>query len=176
MHMVLREKLDQFVTVYLDDILVFSASAEEHARHLRWVFEQLRKHALKAKRRKCMFACSQLEYLGHLVTKDGVKVDPSKTEAINNMPAPTNKRELQVFLGMCNYYSRFVLGYAQVASPLYALLRKSVDWNWQAPQQAAFQALKQALSAAPVLRIPRFDAEFVVETDASNVAIGGVLQ
>ena len=173
MNEIFRSALDKFVTVYLDDILVFSKDPAQHERHLRWVFSKLREHGLHAKRRKCDFALRQLEYLGHIITPEGIRVHPGKTSAIDKLAQPTCKKELQMFLGMCNYYVKFVRDYAHTAAPLYELLRKDVHWGWTAARQHAFDALKRALCDAPVLTMPDFTRPFIIETDASQVAIGG---
>ena len=99
------EGLDRFCTVYLDDILVFSRDEEEHQAHLKWVFQKLRENSLHVKRAKCKFGVDQIEYLGHLVTAEGVKPDPAKIATVANWPPPTTVREVQQFLGMANYYS-----------------------------------------------------------------------
>lgn len=108
MNSVLREGLDRFCMVYLDDILVFSRDEQQHREHLHWVFSKLREHSLHVKRAKCTFGADQIEYLGHLVTAEGVKPDPAKTEVVRSWPVPANLREVQSFLGMSNYYSHYI--------------------------------------------------------------------
>lgn len=130
MNEVFRSALDSFVTVYLDDILIFSRSEEEHIRHLRWVFTQLREHKLFAKRSKCSFGLSEVEYLGHIVGRDGVRVDPAKIAAVRDWPEPTTIRALQQFMGLANYYNRFVRSFARLSVPLSDLLQKGVTWAW----------------------------------------------
>ena len=122
-------------TVYLDDILVYSHSDEEHRRHLAWVFSKLREHGLHVKRSKCKFGIAEIEYLGHLVTADGVKPDPGKVSVIKSWPAPTNICEVQSFLGMSNYYSQYIPQHANLALPLTHLCKKSVPWVWDAACQ-----------------------------------------
>ena len=130
MNKVLGPNLDKFCTVYLDDILVFSATPKEHFFHLRWVFERLRAHHLRAKMKKCEFGLSELQYLGHIVSGQGISADPAKVSALKTWPSPENVKDLQTFLGLCNYYAKFIPGYAHIATPLYALLRKNVPWTW----------------------------------------------
>ena len=108
MNSVLRDGLDSFCCVYLDDILVFSRNEAEHAQHLKWVFNRLRAHNLQVKRAKCKFGVQEIEYLGHLVTGDGVKPDPAKIASVATWPTPTCVRDVQSFLGMANYYSAYV--------------------------------------------------------------------
>jgi len=177
MNTVLRDGLDKFCTVYLDDILVFSRSEEEHQEHLRWVFGQLRAHELKVKHAKCKFGVDHIEYLGHLVTAEGVKPDPGKTAVIEKWPPPTCVREVQSFLGMANYYSQYIPQYARLAPPLTALCKKDALWEWGTTQQLAFEAIRAALCSKPVLLIPDLapDSRFVLETDASDFALGAVL-
>ena len=165
--------LDKFFTVYLDNILIFSKNPAQHERHLRWVFSKLHEHGLHAKQRKCDFVLHQLEYLGHIITTEGIGVDPSKTSAIGKLAQPTCKKELQMFLGMCNYYARFVHHYVHIAAPLYGLLHKDTTWGWMAERQHTFAALKCALCNMPLLKMPDFKWPFVIETDASQVTIGG---
>ena len=176
MNEVLREHLDDFVTVYLDDILIFSKSDDEHARHLQWVLGKLREHGLFAKRTKCAFGLDSVEYLGHVVTAEGISPDPAKIEAITTWPAPTDVQELRVFLGMANYYQRFVPRFAHIAAPLTELLRKDAAWTWGSAHAEAFEELKHRLSTAPILLVPDFSLPFQVGTDASQFAIGAELQ
>ena len=129
---VLADKLDVFATVYLDDILVFSRSEEDHAEHLRWVLAKLREHHLKAKRKKSAFGLSELQYLGHVIQYNTISMDPQKVDAITKWPEPKNVKELQTFLGLCNFYAKFVRHFATIAAPLHELLRKKVTWVWQA--------------------------------------------
>ena len=162
--------------IYLDDIIVYGTSFEDHLKHLEMVLTKLGEAGLKLKPSKCHFAQQQVQYLGHLISKDGVAVDPSKVEAVTSYPQPTDVKELRGFLGLANYYRRFVQGFASIAQPLYKLTRKNArGFNWTSQCQQAFDQLKKLLVNPPILAYPQFDLPFVVHTDASDHAIGGVL-
>jgi hypothetical protein len=139
------------------------------------VLDILRKEKLYAKMSKCAFAQRSVEFLGHVVSDKGVSVDPHKTDAIRDWPTPTNTTQLRSFLGLANFYRRFVPNYATVALPLTDLLKDNVSFQWTPQEESAFQALKTALTSTPVLRLPDPDAEFLVTTDASDFAIGATL-
>lgn len=171
-----RENLGKFVLIYLDDILVYSPSEEEHVKHLSWVLGQLRKHKLFAKRSKSEFGLEEIEYLGHLVSGKGVKPDPGKISAVMDWPEPVDVKGVQQFLGLANYYNRFVKDFAAIASPLTDLLQKGKLWDWTPECSAAFQRLKDCLCSAPVLALPDMSKDFVLETDASDYAIGAILE
>ena len=174
MNHVFRPFLRRFVTVFFDDILVYSRSLAEHVEHLRSVLTLLRSHHFYAKRNKCHFFRESIEYLGHIVSSEGVRADPSKTEAMVKWPTPSSLKQLRGFLGLTGYYRRFVAGYATIAAPLTSLLKKdSFHWSFEATE--AFTKLKSAMISTPVLHLPDFSKTFVIETDASNVGIGGVL-
>lgn len=141
------------VLVFMDDILVYSSSMAEHTNHLRAVLEILRNNQLYGKLSKCTFAKSQLDYLGHIISDQGVATGPSKTEAMINWPVPATFTDLRGFLGLMGYYRRFVHRYGILAKPLTVLLQqKSFQWTSQAQQ--AFDKLKAAMSSTPVLGIP----------------------
>jgi len=175
MNDVFRQYLDDFVNVYIDDILVFSKTMKEHLTHLRKVLEQLRKNKLYGKLSKCSFFQKEMEFLGHVISAQGIQVDPKKTQAIDEWVQPKTVTELRSFLGLANYYRKFVKDYAKITGPLTTLLRKDSKMDWQEAQEIAFQTLKKALVTAPVLRSPDFSLPFVVTTDASDFAIGQVL-
>ncbi|CAC5379676.1 Retrovirus-related Pol polyprotein from transposon 297 [Mytilus coruscus] len=174
---VLRGLNWQFVLVYVDDILVFSKSFEEHLSHLEQVFTRLRDANLTLKPSKCVFAAKDVKYLGHIISKEGIKVDPEKTKAISTFPVPTRKKQVRSFLGMCNYYRRFVDSYSKIVTPLNGLLKKERErsFKWNKECQVAFDNLKQALLTPPVLAYPDMNKPFMVTCDASNSAIGFVL-
>ncbi|KAL4325224.1 hypothetical protein GQ457_11G000740 [Hibiscus cannabinus] len=167
--------LRQCVLVFLDDILVFSKSWSEHLDHLRRVLQILRDNGLVAKKSKCTFGQEAVEYLGHVVTRHGLTVDPNKVTAIQGWPVPRNVKEVRGFLGLVGYYRRFIKGFSTIAAPLSDLLKKNENFEWSQLAQEAFAQLKARLCTAPVLALPCFEKEFVIETDASGVGIGAVL-
>lgn len=182
MNDVFRDYLGKFVVVYLDDILVFSKSAAEHERHLRLVLQRLREHKLYARAEKCHFNKPEVEFLGHIVGADGVKVDPRKVKAVEDWPVPTSVHELRSFLGLANYFRRFLQGYSSLVRPLTDLLKNDagVVRDWDKAAQTAFDGVKHVLTRAPVLALPDFqaavkDEPFEVVADASLHGIGAVL-
>ncbi|XP_062094224.1 uncharacterized protein LOC133800283 [Humulus lupulus] len=174
MNQFFRPYLRQFVIVFFDDILVYSNNTHDHVQHLEMVLQLLQQHGFFAKASKCQFFQHTIEYLGHMVSYQAVKADPSKISAMVDWPIPKNVKQLRGFLGLTGYYRKFVAHYAAIAAPLIELLKKD-NFKWSTEAAVAFDNLKQAMIATPVLRLPDFSKEFVVETDASNVSIGGVL-
>jgi hypothetical protein len=174
MNRVLAPFLDKFVVVYLDDILIFSRSPEEHAKHLQLVLEALEKNELYVGVDKCAFAHKQVDFLGHVVSSDGIRPDPAKVAAVKEWPVPKTLRDVRSFLGLTGYYRRFIRHYAAKAVPLTDLTRADVVWRWGEQQQTAFEALKRALTSAPVLVVPDPELPYEVYTDASNFALGAV--
>jgi hypothetical protein len=175
MNTIFGEFLCKFVLVFMDDILVYSSTLEDHVQHLTKVFQTLTAHQFFIKASKCLFAHQSLEYLGHVITVEGIATEPSKVEAVNRWPIPTNIRELWGFLGLAGYYRRFIRNYGIISRPLTNLLKKGTLFVWPGTVQQAFDALKQALSLAPVLALPDFAKQFVLKTDASNFGVGAVL-
>ena len=175
MNSLFKQYLRRFVLVFFDDILVYSKTWREHVDHLRIVLTILRTNTLYAKESKCSFGVTQVEYLGHIISGKGVATDPHKVEAVTGWPIPKSVKQVRGFLGLAGYYRRFVRDFGKIAQPLTALLKSSgsFQWTWEAEQ--AFNKMKNALSTAPVLALPNFTEEFVVETDASGVGIGVVL-
>jgi hypothetical protein len=174
MNSVFAPLIRKYVLVFMDDILVYSPDLPSHLTHLKQVFELLRQHKLYAKRSKCSFACSQLEYLGHIISDQGVSTDPTKTAAMLAWPVPANVTELRGFLGLTGYYRKFVKNYSILAKPLTVLLQKKA-FQWSDDAQQAFQKLKLAMSSTPVLALPDFSQPFILETDACAFGVGAVL-
>ena len=175
MQRVFHDCVDKFVIVYMDDILVYSKTASDHAQHIRHVLQLLRKNELYAKRTKCLFFQRRIKFLGHVISADGISVDEDKVEAIQRWPIPKNVAELRSFLGLAGYYRRFVPGFSKVALPLTLLLQTENTFNMGHQQLQAFRALKHLLSHTPVLTIPDMNLPFILTTDASKYAIGAVL-
>ncbi|KAH9724161.1 hypothetical protein KPL70_007389 [Citrus sinensis] len=166
--------LRQFILVFFDDILVYSPTWELHLTHVRKTLEILKKHSFFVKANKCDFGKHELEYLGHIVTNQGVKVDGKKIEAMVAWPQPTNTTELRGFLGLTGYYRKFVRNYGVLARPLTNLLKKG-NFKWDEDAISAFTMLKQAMTTTPTLAMPNFNEPFTIETDASGDGIGAVL-
>ncbi|GBG62649.1 hypothetical protein CBR_g31668 [Chara braunii] len=176
MNDIFRDILEEYVLVYLDDILVYRRTLEYHIRHLRDVLQRLHKHGFYAKLSKCRFAQRKVDFLGHHVSDQGLHMDDAKITAIAEWPVPTSAKELRNFLGLTNYYSNFIQGYARYSYVLTStLLRKNPPWFWTPLCEDAFLALKKAVTCAPVLHLPDFDRPFIVTTDASDFAVGAVL-
>ena len=176
MNDVFRDLLDICVIVYLDDILIYLKNEEEHNKHVKSVLERLREHKLYAKKQKCEFGVKRLEFLGHYIDEQGLHTDPQKVQAVVDWPPLRNTKDIQCFLGLANYYHRFIKNYSSIVHPLTRLLRKDTVWRWSSQEQQAFETLKQKLVSAPVLALPDPDKKFYVHTDASStVSIGGIL-
>ena len=161
--------------VYLDDILVIGQSFGEHLRNLKEVFSRLRDAGLRLKPKKCHLALHSVEYLGYVVTDQGIAADPKKVEAIREFPAPGDLKALRSFVGLASYYRRFIPSFSKIAAPLFALTKKDVPFEWNFDCQKAFTSLKEPMTSAPVLVFPRFGSGFILETDASGVGLGAVL-
>ena len=168
------EELD-FVVVYLDDVNVFSKTWEEHVQHLRIIFERFRQHGLRLNIKKCSFCASRLVFLGFVVSQEGIHTDKAMVEKMQNFPRPENAMHVRSFLGLANYYRRFVREYSRIASPLNLLLRKDQPFEWTKRQQMAFDELRQRLASAPILAYPDLSQPFQLYTDASLAGLGAVL-
>ena len=170
----------KFVLCYIDDILVFSRDVDTHIKHLSEVFARLRKANLTLKPSKCSFAVNRVNFLGHILTQDGVETDPSNIDKVKNFPVPRTQKEVRAFLGLCNFYRRFVKNYSKIILPLNSLLKKDAHkkfskTDWTQDCQNAFETLRNALLTAPVLRFPDINKPFILSTDASGSALGYVL-
>ena len=175
MNEVLRGYLDEFATVYIDDILIYSRTFKGHLEYIRKVLERLRKAKIKIKVEKCKFCESEIKYLGHIVGRNGLRPDPAKIEKIKNIKRPVKVKELRALLGLFNYYKKFVDGYSKIARPLYKLLRKDQKFIWTEKQEKSVNKLKKKLTEAPILQYPNFEKQFIIFTDASKKGLGAVL-
>ncbi|WVZ15409.1 hypothetical protein V8G54_012975 [Vigna mungo] len=174
MNDVFRPFIRKFVLVFFDDILIYSQDMGTHTSHLQQVFQKMREHELWVNRKKCNFRVKQLEYLGHLISGEGIKADPSKIEAMVAWPEPKDIRSLRGFLGLTGYYRRFVRNYGMIAKPLTQLLKKN-GFLWSVEAKSAFNELKSAMTSLPTLAMPDFDLSFVIETDAPPTFISQAL-
>jgi hypothetical protein len=175
MNGVFRDYLDKFVIVFLDDILVYSKSEEEHEQHLRMVLQVLREHQLYAKLSKCSFYQRQIHYLGHIISEEGIAMDPEKVEAIREWSALRNVAEVRSFIGLAGYYIRFIDGFPKIAHSITSLQRKEKKFQWTEECESSFQRLKQLLTNAPILKIVDPNKDYIVCTDACKEGLGGVL-
>jgi transposase InsO family protein len=175
MYDVFRDLLDNFVVIYLDDILVYSDNPDRHGDHVRQVLERLRQHKLYAKAEKCEFDKDRCEFLGYIISESGVHMDNNKIKAVLEWPQPTTIRQLQAFLGFANFYRRFISRFSRICAPMTRLLKKDTPFKFGPDQQQAFDTLKDAFRSAPVLG--HFDPTKPIhlETDASDFAIAGIL-
>ena len=161
--------------VYIDDIIVLGHSFSNHLHNLESVFSRLHKSGLKLKPSKCSFLQQRVQYLGHIISRDGVSADPSKVQKVVTWPAPISIREVQRFLGFASYHGRFVRNFAQIAKPLHRLTERTATFRWTSEAETAFNELRHQLSSAPILAHPNFERPFILDTDASDVGIGAVL-
>lgn len=171
----LQEYLNVFCTAYLDDILIYSDNEAEHTMHVRLILAKLREAGLQVDITKCEFHVTEVSYLGLIVTTEGIKMDPKKVSAIAEWPALENVKDVQSFLGFANFYRRFIYGFSKIVAPLTALTKKGVPFRMTDECQRAFQSLKTAFTSDVVLRHFDPDRETIVETDASDFVLGGIL-
>ncbi|KAD6119124.1 hypothetical protein E3N88_10395 [Mikania micrantha] len=175
MNRVCRPYLDKFVIVFIDDILIYSKSPKDHEQHLTQILALLKHEKLYAKFSKCEFWLREVQFLGHIISEKGIQVDPSKIEAIKRWETPTTPTEIRQFLGLAGYYRRFIRNFSKIALPLTMLTQKDRKFDWDDPQEEAFQLLKQRLCKAPILSLPEGTEDFVVYCDASRQGLGAVL-
>ena len=171
----LRDFINDFVVVYLDDILVFSQNPKEHTAHVRLVLQRLLENRLFVKAEKCVFDAPSVEFLGHILEKGQVRADPKKVRAVEEWARPTDRTQLRRFLGFANFYRRFIRGFSRVAAPLTALTSTLRPFSWTPEAEHAFSTLKSLFTSAPVLMLPQTSRQFIVEVDASDLGIGAVL-
>jgi len=174
MDKVLVEEIGKFVQVYLDDIIIYSKTWEDHLQHIGEVFRRLEEAGLKMGRSKCFFALKELEFLGHRISREGIKPDPKKIEKIKNWPIPTNKTGARGFLGMVGYYRRFVKDFSKIGKPIFNVIGND-QFQWGEKQQEAMDILKNAIIEDAVLKYPDYSKPFILYTDASKIGLGAVL-
>ena len=164
-----------FAMGYLDDIIIFSKTEEEHLQHLEEIFERLQKAGLKLKLQKCSFFKKHIQYLGHLISDEGIQPLPEKLESIAKIPVPQNVKQVKQFLGLVGYYRKFVPCFSDIARPLTQLTQKNEGFNWSTECDKCFYMLKDYLQETPILRYPDPTADYILYTDASKYAYAGVL-
>ncbi len=160
--------LGHFAIAYIDDILIFSSTLSEHLSHIQTVFNRLRQHNLKLKLKKCQFMKEETNYLGFIINQHGIKPDLEKVRAIRSLPPPTSVREVRSFIGLCNYYRRFIPNFSKIAEPVVTLTKKYAKFKWDESCDQAFQFLKAQLTAVPLLTYPDPSKPYTLYTDASD--------
>jgi hypothetical protein len=175
MNSVFMPELDKFVVVFIDDILIYSKNEEEHAKHLRIVLTRLREHQLYAKFGKCAFWLEEIRFLGHILYVKGIVVDPSKVKYILEWKPPTTVHQVRSFLGLAEYYRRFIPDFSKIVKPIIGLLKNDTKFDWSSKCNEAFEQLKVLLTTAPVLAQPDIEKPFDVYCDASGSGLGCVL-
>ena len=175
MNDIFADMIDINVIVYLDNILVYSDSLTEHKRHVREVLRRLRSNGLFARADKCRFHVISCEYLGYMLSPDGLMMAQNKVQIIQDWPEPQKVQDIQSFLSFVNFYCRFIYGYSRIALPLTVLTQKGIPWNFTEECRLAFNTLKKAFTTAPVLTHWIPDTQITVETDASDYALVAVL-
>ena len=167
--------LHKFPVTYLDDIIIFSKDEEEHLGHLRIIFQKLKEAGLKLKRSKCDFMKTQIQYLGHLISSERIQPLPEKFRSIKHMPALRSPKEVKQFLGLAEYYHKFIPRFSDLSRPLTRLTRKDVLFEWTKECQSCFELLKEKLCTYPILQYPDPNKSYVLFTDASKYGWAGVL-
>ena len=175
MHRIFQPHLDQFVVVFVDNILIYSQSEEEHEDHLRIVLQALKEHRLYSKFSKCEFWLTEVRFLGLVMSASGVSVDPEKVETVMSWDRPKLVFEIRSFLGLAGYYRRFIEDFSRLAVPMTRLTRKGVKFEWDDLCEKAFQELKRRLTSAPIMIVPEQGQKYTVYYDASKDGLGCVL-
>jgi hypothetical protein len=173
--LVLGPDTDGYLISYVDDLVIFSRSYDEHQHHLRAVLDKLTSAGFTINLGKCKFYQTQVKFLGHVIDQNGVSPDPDRIAAVLSYPAPHNQKKLRKFLGTCNYHHRFIVQYAESVAPLLPLLKKGSQWKWTDEMQRAFENVRRQFAASIHLVHPNETQPFSIYTEASRIAIGGVL-
>ena len=176
MNRVFKEEMNVFMLVYLDDILVFSNSLEEHWEYLRVALRRLKEAKLYGQLHKCDFLKDRIDYFGFEVSAEGAHASPKKVQDIIEWATASSVKDVRSFLGLASYYRKFIQGFSELAKPLTNLTKKGIEWRWESEEKTAFLELKIAMATAPVLQLPDFDKPFVLTIDASNAAVGAILE
>ena len=159
-----------FAIAYLDDIIIFSKTPQEHLSHIQMVFEKLKSANLSMKKSKCSFFSKEIQYLGHILSATGIRPQPAKTHIILHMQPPMTPKQVRALLGSVGYYRKFIKGFAKIAKPLTLLTRQQVKFDWTLEHHTAFHHLKEAIVQAPILHYPNLEKKYIVYTDASDDA------
>ncbi|GFW60461.1 retrovirus-related Pol polyprotein from transposon 297 [Trichonephila clavipes] len=175
METVLKGLTFEACLIYLDDVIIGGRTFEEHLQNIRKVLSKLSDANLKLNPSKCKFFQKEVNYLGHIISAEGVRTDPEKVSAVKNWKRPENLRELRSFLGLCTYYRKFVKGFSNIARPLHKLTESKQKFQWTKECEDSFLQLKEALTSSPILIYPQPDKPFILDTDASNESVGAVL-
>jgi hypothetical protein len=175
MNSVFMPELDKFVVVFIDDILIYSKTEEDHADHLRIVLQRLHDHRLYAKFSKCEFWLDSVKFLGHTISSEGISVDPTKVQKVMDWKPPSSVHQIRSFLGLAGYYHRFIPDFSKIAKPRTELLKKEIKFHWDDKCEEAFHTLRKLLTTAPVLAQPDSTKPFDVYCDASRTGLGCVL-
>ncbi|MEO0683466.1 MAG: reverse transcriptase domain-containing protein [Cyanobacteria bacterium J06649_11] len=172
---VFTEELWNFILVYLDDIIIYSQTFEEHLQHIQAALQKLGKASLKANPEKCDFGEIEIAFLGHVITTEGIKPNKENSKLVREFPPPKNPKQVRSYLGLCSYYRRFIKNFSSIAAPLYHLTKIGVKFDWNKECQESFNTLKERLVAEPIMALPDFNKRFHLQTDASNTGIGYTL-
>ena len=175
MEIILRPLQRDSILIYLDDIIKLGSNFEEHLSRLKEVLRRISDAGLKLKPVKCELFRTRVLFLGHEVSRDGIQTNPKLIDSVRNWKKPTSVKGIQQFVGLCNYYRQFIRNFSERAAPLTRLTRKGIPFVWDEKCQFAFQDLKQALCDSPVLAYPRNSSNYILDTDASDVGVGGIL-
>ena len=175
MDLVLRDLTWTEVYTFIDDVIIFAETIHEHARRLDHAPQRFDKANLQLQPGKCVFAQPKVEYLGYVVSRDSISASASKVQAVQKYPVPRNERDVRRFIGLASFYRRLVPKFAEISKSLTEILRKEAHFKWEGIQQAAFEGLKEALCSEQVLAYPDFNSQFILTTDASRVAVAGIL-